>query len=88
MIGVLTTWPALTVQRVYALWYLCADVVYVVLFLQLVILCVHIICYIRRSFGGRITPRARETGASMTTLVRIEADVDPSFIRTARPSNP
>jgi high affinity choline transporter 7 len=35
-IGVAATWLALSVQSVYALWYLCADLVYVILFPQLV----------------------------------------------------
>lgn len=37
IIGVASTWLALSVQSVYALWYLCADIVYVVLFPQLVL---------------------------------------------------
>lgn len=37
VLGAVTTWLALRVQSVYALWYLCADVVYVVLFPQLVL---------------------------------------------------
>ena len=37
VIGAVATWLALTVQSVYALWYLCADLVYVVLFPQLVL---------------------------------------------------
>jgi len=36
MIGVIAAWLALTVQSVYSLWYLCADLVYVILFPQLV----------------------------------------------------
>ena len=36
VIGGVATWLALTVQSVYALWYLCADLVYVILFPQLV----------------------------------------------------
>lgn len=36
VIGGIATWLALTVQSVYALWYLCADLVYVILFPQLV----------------------------------------------------
>jgi len=35
-IGIISTWLALTLQSVYELWYLCADLVYVVLFPQLV----------------------------------------------------
>ncbi|AEL28537.1 sodium:solute symporter family protein [Cyclobacterium marinum] len=35
-IGLISTWLALTLQSVYELWYLCADLVYVVLFPQLV----------------------------------------------------
>ncbi|CAD5233116.1 unnamed protein product [Bursaphelenchus xylophilus] len=38
MVGVLATMMALTIHSVYALWYLCADLVYVILFPQL--LCV------------------------------------------------
>ena len=37
VIGAATTWLALTVQSVYGLWFLCADVVYVVVFPQLVL---------------------------------------------------
>lgn len=36
LIGTAATWLALSVQSVYALWYLCADLVYVILFPQLV----------------------------------------------------
>lgn len=36
VIGSAATWLALSVQSVYALWYLCADLVYVILFPQLV----------------------------------------------------
>lgn len=36
VIGSIATWLALTVQSVYALWFLCADLVYVILFPQLV----------------------------------------------------
>jgi high affinity choline transporter 7 len=44
MTGVLATVMALTIQSIYALWYLCADLVYVILFPQL--LCV---VYFKRS---------------------------------------
>ncbi|MFO7824144.1 MAG: sodium:solute symporter family protein [Cyclobacterium sp.] len=37
VIGSISTWLALTLQSVYELWYLCADLVYVVLFPQLVL---------------------------------------------------
>ncbi|NHE57431.1 sodium:solute symporter [Cyclobacterium sp. GBPx2] len=37
VIGAVSTWLALTLQSVYELWYLCADLVYVVLFPQLVL---------------------------------------------------
>jgi len=37
VIGGIATWLALTVQSVYALWFLCADLVYVILFPQLVL---------------------------------------------------
>ncbi|MEX2567522.1 MAG: sodium:solute symporter family protein [Cyclobacteriaceae bacterium] len=37
VIGVVSTWLALTLQSVYELWYLCADLVYVILFPQLVL---------------------------------------------------
>ncbi|WP_262885338.1 sodium:solute symporter family protein [Cyclobacterium xiamenense] len=36
-IGALATWLALTLQSVYDLWYLCADLVYVILFPQLLL---------------------------------------------------
>ena len=36
LIGAAATWLALSVESVYALWYLCADLVYVILFPQLV----------------------------------------------------
>jgi high affinity choline transporter 7 len=36
-IGIISTWLALTLQSVYDLWYLCADLVYVILFPQLVL---------------------------------------------------
>jgi high affinity choline transporter 7 len=36
-IGAVATWLALTLQSVYDLWYLCADLVYVILFPQLVL---------------------------------------------------
>jgi high affinity choline transporter 7 len=35
--GIISTWLALTLQSVYELWYLCADLVYVILFPQLVL---------------------------------------------------
>ncbi|KAI6180972.1 High-affinity choline transporter 1 [Aphelenchoides besseyi] len=44
MVGILATIMALTIQSIYALWYLCADLVYVILFPQL--LCV---VYFKRS---------------------------------------
>jgi high affinity choline transporter 7 len=44
MVGILATMMALTIQSIYALWYLCADLVYVILFPQL--LCV---VYFKRS---------------------------------------
>lgn len=37
VVGACATWLALTVQSVYVLWYLCADLVYVLLFPQLVL---------------------------------------------------
>lgn len=43
-VGILATVMALTIQSIYALWYLCADLVYVILFPQL--LCV---VYFQRS---------------------------------------
>ena len=44
MVGIGATFMALTIQSIYALWYLCADLVYVILFPQL--LCV---VYFKRS---------------------------------------
>ena len=44
MVGGLATVMALTIQSIYGLWYLCADLVYVILFPQL--LCV---VYFKRS---------------------------------------
>lgn len=43
-VGILATIMALTIQSIYGLWYLCADLVYVILFPQL--LCV---VYFKRS---------------------------------------
>jgi high affinity choline transporter 7 len=61
VVGVAATCLALSVQSVYALWYLCADLVYVVLFPQLVM-----VLYSRRSNGfGALS------GAIVSVMMRL-----------------
>ncbi len=74
VIGAIATWMALTVQSVYALWFLCADLVYVILFPQLVLA----LFYKKSNYVGALT------GVFVGLLLRLGGGEEvfglPSFI--------
>ncbi len=65
IVGTLGTLLALKLQSVYALWFLCADLAYVILFPQLVM----------ALFARRTTSTAALTGATVGLLVRLSGGV-------------